>query len=123
MTNSQKILIAKLLTGHFLRKTKHKGKTCYVLYDAKINPLEKIHERTVDQIDKFIDPEIRIWKKDRHGNITLNLNSVRQLHGRSILKQFYKKRHELADTSRIYKSRNHRKKIKTEANEKVHYLF
>lgn len=123
MTSSQKILIIKLLTGHFLRKTRSKGKTCYVLYDAKVNPLEKVNERTVKLIDRTMDPSIKIWKINSQGNITLNLNMVRQLSGRYLLKRFYKKRASLTETNRIYKSRNHRKKVKATTNDKVQYLF
>lgn len=124
MTHSQKILITKLLTGHFLRATKSKGKACYVLYDAKVNPLQKINARTVDRIDRFIDPKIKIWKKSKRGNITLNLSMVRQLHGRHMIKHLYKQKDTLDTSYSIYKSRNNRKRItKKETNEKVHYLF
>lgn len=124
MTPSQKILIKKLLTGHFLRVTKSRGKKCYVLFDAKINPLVKINARTVDRIDRLIDPEIKIWKKSRYGDITLNLSMVRQLNGHHTIKRLYKQKDLLDTKESIYKSRERRKRIlKNETNEKVHYLF
>lgn len=123
MTHSQKILIIKLLTGHFLRATRSNGKKCYVLYDDKINPLQKIHAKTVDRIDRFLDSDLKLWKKDKYGSITLNLSTVRQLHGRHTIKRLYKQKRELLDNHIIYKSRNNRKKIKTTANEKANTLF
>ena len=125
MTASQKILIKKLLSGHFLRATKSKGKSCYVLYDAKVNPLEKIKARTVDTIDRLIDPEIKIWKKSKkYGNITLNLSMVRQLNGHHTIKRLYKQKDSLDLNDTIYKTRGRRKRIiKNDTNEKVHYLF
>jgi hypothetical protein len=122
MTGPQKILIIKLLTGHYLvHGKKRNGKDNYYLYDAKGNVLTSIRARTVDKIDKYIDPEIKIWKKSKHGQITLNLSMVRQLHGKHTIKKLYKQREQLMDPGFIYKSRN--KKIKTATNEKALYLF
>lgn len=121
MTPSQKILIKKLLNGYFLRKMKRRQKEWYVLYDADINPIEKVNAATVDKIDRFIAPQIKIWKRSHRGNITLNLNMVRQLHGRHTIKQLYKQKDSLAINSSIYKTRQRRKKIKHD--EKVNYLF
>jgi hypothetical protein len=123
MTNAQKILITKLLKGFFLRKSKSRKGTCYVLYDAKINPIEKINARTVERIDRFIDPEIKIWKTSFKGNITLNLSMVRRLHGKSTIKKLYKMKDELDNNLRIYKTRNNKKKLKHINDEKVNYLF
>lgn len=125
MTMSQKILIKKLLTGHFLRATKSKGKPCYVLYDAEVNPLERVKARTVDTIDRLIDPEIKIWKKSKkYGNITLNLNMIRKMNGHHTIKRLYKQKVSLDTNNSIYKTREGRKRItKNDANEKVYYLF
>jgi|GEM_PF-5183301 len=123
MTRAQKILIVKLLTGHFLRKTiDHRRKQVYVLYDAKVNPLQRLRPGTVETIDKYIDKKIRIWKRSKDGSITLNLNMVRRLHGRCTIKRMYKDRANLDNNGSIYKSRT--KKIKQSiANEKNYSLF
>lgn len=122
MTQSQKILVTKLLTGHFLRKMKRRGKEWYVLYDAKINPLEKVNTATVENIDRLMDQ--KLWKKDKKGTITLSLSVVRQLHGNCLIKRLYKQKDSLDTNFSIYKSRNSRRKlIKKETNEKVRYLF
>jgi len=122
MTASQKLLITKLLTGHFLRKMKRGKSYLYVLYDAKINPIQKINSRTVEKIDRFIDPKIKLWKKNKNGDISLNLSSVRQLHGRSTIKKLYKHREQLQANGAIYKTRK-KKAVKTKNDEKIYYLF
>lgn len=122
MTGPQKILITKLLTGHYLvHGGKRNRKDRYYLYDEKGNVLTSIRARTFDKIDRFIDPEIKIWKKTKQGIITLNLNMVRQLHGKNTIKKLYKQREQLKDPGFIYKSR--KKKIKTATNEKIYTLF
>jgi hypothetical protein len=123
MTNAQKILITKLLKGFFLRKSKSRKGICYVLYDAKINPIERINSKTVERIDRFIDPDIKIWKTSAKGNITLNLSMVRRLHGKSTLKRLYKMKDDLNSNVRIYKTRNNKKKLKNTNDEKANYLF
>ena len=122
MTPSQKILIKKLLAGHFLRKSKRGKVQLYVLYDAAVNPIQKIHWRTVEKITRFIDPEIKIWKYSKHGDMSLNLSMVRRLHGKNTIKQLYKKRNELTDSGSVYKKKVYTPKNK-EANEKVLTLF
>ena len=122
MTASQKILIKKLLTCHFLRKLTRKRRTWYVLYDAKINPVMKVRERTVDSLDKYIDPDIKIWKQNKHGDISFNLAMIRRLHGRHTMKKLYKQKHTLDAVGPLYKRKNKAIK-KNEANEKVYYLF
>ena len=121
MTPSQKILMSKLLCGHFLKKFSLRGKSWYVLYDEKISPLQKIRTGTVDKIDRFMDPDLKLWKKSKDGRISLNLSTVRQLHGRHTLNRMYKKKSEADANSPIYKRKSKtKKKI---SNEKVHTLF
>lgn len=122
MTGPQKSLIIKLLTGHYLVKGGNRGKRDgYYLYDAKGNVLTSVRARTVDKLDRFIDPEIKIWKTDKHKRITLNLSMIRRLHGKTSLKKLYKIREELKDPGFIYKSR--KKNKKPASNEKNYYLF
>lgn len=67
------------MTGHFLRKMKRRNKEWYVLYDAKINPLEKVNSKTFDSINRFFGldweavPDYYDSKiKTRPANITIS---------------------------------------------------
>ena len=122
MTVSQRRLAEKLLTGYFLRLMKRNGRTYYVLYDQKINPIMKVRRRTVKSFDRSIDPELQLWKRNIRGDISLNLATVRQLDGRSTLKRLYKKRNEINPCGNIYKNRIKKPK-KVISDEKVNYLF
>lgn len=120
MTPSQKTLIKKLLTGHFLRKMDRGKGVVYVLYDSRTNPVEKIKPKTVERIGRFLDPKLKLWKK-HGGRISLNLSTVRQLHGKNMIKQLYKQKDSIATNNSIHKTRTRRKKIKND--EKNNYLF
>jgi hypothetical protein len=102
---SQKNLIKKLLKGCFLRKDFRYKKEFYILFDEKRNPLCKVRPVTVTSLDRFIDPKIKIWKKNKRSDISLNLSMVRRLHGRNTIKAFYKKRDQLETSNNIYKQR------------------
>lgn len=117
MTRSQKILITKLLTGHFLVRSRDR----YTLYDEKVNPIIRIREKTFRAIDQFIDPKIKIWKTDKRDRITLNLSMVRRLHGKSTLKKLYKQRTQLDTSGTIYKPKQ--RTAKKIINEKACTLF
>ncbi|HTD92458.1 MAG TPA: hypothetical protein VK644_01550 [Chitinophagaceae bacterium] len=122
MTAPQKALIIKLLSGCYLKKsTLSTGAKSYRLYDGRGNVLLRLHARTVDSIDRFIDPKIKIWKHTPDGRITLNLWMVRRLHGKCLIKRMYKTREALQDPFNIYKPR--KKTSKPQSNEKVQYLF
>lgn len=121
ITKLQKKLLAKLLCGCFLRQFSRPGRTWYVLYDIAVNPLEKVSTRLVDKMDRFVQPDIKIWKKDRHGNITLNLSMVRRIDGRNPIKKMYKRRHELGNPGAIHQLRRRAKK--TDNNENSNLLF
>lgn len=125
MTRSQKLLITKLLKGHFLRRVERSRRLWYVLYDEKINPLVKIQERTVKSIDVYYDPKkkMKLWKRNKHGDISLNLSMVRRLHGGNTIKKLYKRRLELDTAGDIYLKKGRTKKLNKEQNEKVRYLF
>jgi len=122
MTPAQKILIGKLLTGHSLRRMKRRGKTWYVIYDERVNPVMKVRSATVKGLDKFIDPKLKLWRKNKLGDSVLNLSTVRQLHGRTILKTMYKNRDQITDTGRLYKQRIS-KQPKKNIDEKNYSLF
>lgn len=90
MTTMRKHIIDRLLQGCYLISWKNNnGTACYRLYDAGGNPERNIRKATVKKLDQYIDPKIKIWKSDKAGRITLNLASVRKLHGRSYIKQQY----------------------------------
>lgn len=91
MTKNRKILVEKLLSGYYLLpwKKHNSGKKCYRLYDANGTPKENINEKTIRTLDRFIT-SVNIWKTDKQGKITLNLSSVRQLHGSHSIKKLYK---------------------------------
>lgn len=110
LTKLQKRLIVKLLTGHYLYKYKRKNKAWYVLFDATRSSVEKVSERVVFSMDQYLDPKIELWKKDKHGCITLNLSMVRRIDGRHPIKKMYKRRADLENTGRIHKPRKRTKK-------------
>jgi len=110
------------VNGHFLRRQKRGKAQLYILFDAAVNPVQKIHARTVEKIDRFIDPEIKIWKKNKHGDMSLNLAQVRKLHGKNTIKQLYKKRLELNTEGAVYKKKIKQSKNQ-QVNEKAYRLF
>jgi hypothetical protein len=90
MTLNRKILIGKLLKGYYLIAWKNGYRTgCYRLYNHKGIIDCNIGARTVKGLDKYIDPKIKIWKRDKAGRMTLNLSMVRRLHGRNMIKKLY----------------------------------
>lgn len=92
MTQTRKHIIDLLLTRHYLRHSVSiTGTACYKLYDPAGSPVKRVSQATIDKLDRFIDPKIKIWKIVRPGKITLNLSSVRRLHGRSYIKKAYLK--------------------------------
>ncbi|HXR84291.1 MAG TPA: hypothetical protein VN722_08285 [Hanamia sp.] len=85
MTGHQKYLLKLLLEeGYYLLKTKNlNGVEKYKLYHGNANPVQWINQRTAKCLKEY-------FKKDKKGIITLNLNLVRQAHGKSNIKTFYK---------------------------------
>lgn len=120
ITGLQRKLIAKLLQGYFLRRFRRGDRSWYVLYDQKVNPIEKVNCRVVDKMDRFLPREIELWKRDKHGNLSLNLSMVRRIDGRNPIKKMYKRREELANNEPIHQRRT--KKTKS-TNEKGSLLF
>ena len=122
MNNAQKILVTKLLKGHFLVASISRDKKVYRLLDSKVNPIGSVSAVIVDKMDCMFS--VKIWKKDKWGRKTLNLSNVRKLHGSCTLKKMYKNREALEDFMVIKKSRNNKKIItKKDQNEKVLTLF
>jgi len=120
MTPAQKKIASLLFTGHFLRLVRRRDKSWFVLYDQKVNPILKISTRSVQGWDRYLDPKQKLWKHSPKGMLTLNLSTVRSMHGKSTLKTLYKKRNELAVTGPVYKQKTKKQKGQ---NEKVHTLF
>lgn len=91
MTETRKHIIDTILAGGYVMAWKStRGTKCYRLYDATANPLVNVRQATVKKLDRFIDPKIKIWRKDKLGRMTLNLSMIRKLHGRSYIKKAYK---------------------------------
>lgn len=86
MTTAQLNIIKGLLHKgrYLLPRMKHSGRQGYMLYEGNANPLYWYSCQTFNIIRDVI-------KKDKDGRITLNLNDVRQLHGKSTIKILYKK--------------------------------
>ncbi|HXS55772.1 MAG TPA: hypothetical protein VN726_06585, partial [Hanamia sp.] len=86
MTTNQKYLLHLLLENdHYLIKsTNHNGTDQFKLYKGNSVPVQWIRPRTAKFLNDY-------FKKDKKGVITLNLNLVRQAHGKSNIKTFYKK--------------------------------
>lgn len=89
MNNSQKIVSQTLVQGGYLRNwLSISGKHMYRLYDSSGNPILNVRRKTVKNMEWEGDC---IFKEDKRGNITFNLQSVRKLDGRKGLKRIYKK--------------------------------
>lgn len=86
MTINQKYLMKVLLEGgHYLVQLRsHNKSQKYKLYEGNSSPVCWLNSSQV----KFLKP---FFKEDKKGRITLNLNLVRQAHGKSLLKIYYKK--------------------------------
>lgn len=78
MTQLQKEIIEVLFAGGSISKVGDQ----YRLRDASVNPIKKFGFNTMFQIKKLC----RVHK----GVFVLNKTKVRQLHGKSWVKQFYK---------------------------------
>lgn len=85
--STSKVLIVMLLTeSRYLRhRINHNNEAGFMLYEGNATPLRFFHEKNVKEIKDLL-------KKDKKGKLTLNLNSIRQLDGRSAIKKLYKKK-------------------------------
>jgi hypothetical protein len=123
MTPAQKSVIKKLLIGYSL--VKHytfNRKWCYRLIDTKGTTTEYVQCRTVDKLKRYGGYKKKLFKKDSIGRLTLNLTTVRQLHGRCTIKQLYKNRQGLKDETNNKKQRAG-KKAAAVNNDAALYLF
>ena len=93
MTKKQKDLIWLLLQeNHYLVKTINaRGKEVYKIFEGRQKPVQYFSELNVKKIKDFL-------KNDSKKRMTLNLNAIRQLHGKNYIKMLYtKKRKQLQD--------------------------
>jgi hypothetical protein len=125
MTPSQTKLAKYLLKGYCL--VKHytfNRKVCYRLVNTAGVTVELLQCRTVEKLRSYTKPRQKLYKRDQFGRLTLNLKTVRQLHGRCTLKQLYKARHQLKEEKElIHKKRTVKKQQKPNGDDKAIYLF
>ena len=86
MTDLQHDLIKSLSKRNcYLRvRMSHGGRWGYMLCEGNANPVRWYSEKTTKIIYELL-------KKDKDGKMTLNLNKVRQQHGKSLVKILYNK--------------------------------
>lgn len=86
MTDWTYHLMKKLLTEdcYLAIRESRTGRSGYMLYSGNQNPEQWFSDATLKSIRNSL-------KKDKQGRFTLNLSLVRQQHGKSLLKQLYKK--------------------------------
>lgn len=93
MTATAKYVIDKLLDkGYLMPWRRHTGAKCFRLFDDKGIVICNVTVATVRRLDKYLDPDKKLWKRDRYGRMTLNLSTVRQLHGKNTIKKMYKQK-------------------------------
>lgn len=85
-------IIHYLLSGGYLRAWKQpSGRGCYRLYDPINNPVMNVSTALIKSFERNLNPGQSILKSDHAGRMTLNLKTVRGMHGRTVLKKMYKK--------------------------------
>ena len=89
MTRNEKDLIALLLQeDHYMAKAiNSKGKEVYKVFKGRQIPVQYFSIITVNKVKDFL-------KIDHKKRMTLNLNIVRQLHGKNYIKMLYNKKHK-----------------------------
>jgi len=94
MTDQQKDLIWLLLQeDHYLVKTINaRGREVYKFLSGRQIPVQYFTEINVKKIKDFL-------KSDSKKRMTLNLNAVRQLHGKNYIKMLYTKNRQLLKKS------------------------
>lgn len=70
-------------TTYLAPKKSHSGTGGYMLYQGNANPVKWFSPAQVSPLKDLL-------KKDKNKRLTLNLTLVRQLHGKSFIKQQYK---------------------------------
>jgi len=94
MTKKQKDLIWLLLQeNHYMIKTINaRGREVYKVLSGRQIPVQYFTEINVKKIKDFL-------KSDSKKRMTLNLNAVRQLHGKNYIKMLYTKNRQLLKKS------------------------
>lgn len=83
MTPIQKKVFQLLMNDHYMVVTQNiRGRKCWKVYDPEKRPVMYCHFMK--------DPLKRVLKHNKKGQITINLSLVRQEHGSSFMKTFYK---------------------------------
>ncbi len=92
MTEQQKDLIWLLMQeNHYMVKSINaRGKHVYKILEGRQIPVQYFTEANVKTLQYVL-------KTDSKKRMTLNLNSVRQLHGKNYMKILYNKKRERAD--------------------------
>ena len=87
MTDEQHDLIKRMSTGKYYLapRIRPSGRWGYMLYSGNANPEKWYSSKTAKIV-------LGVLKKDKSGRLTLNLNLVRQQHGKTLLKKFYKQK-------------------------------
>ena len=67
-----------------------KGKEVYKILEGRQKPVQYFSEISVKKIKDFL-------KSDSKKRMTLNLNAIRQLHGKNYIKMLYIKKRQLQD--------------------------
>lgn len=84
MNATTKRMVCDLLTGNrMITSLNIKGKMIYKMFTTDMKPLYYVHYRSFKVVQDLM-------KKDKNNWLTLNLSLVRQLHGKSWIKQQYK---------------------------------
>lgn len=94
MTDVRKYLVRQLMNGGYVLAWKRpSGIKSYRLYDQKGNPIRNLRAATVDKLNNHIKLN-HLFKKDKIGRMTFNLNTVRSMHGKSVINNFYKSKNK-----------------------------
>lgn len=90
MRTDKKSIIKKLLNGmYLLKRNNHKDVPGYKLYSGNMVPELFVTERLIRTLEKT--SPYSLFKKDSKERLTLNLSSIRRLHGNHWIKKAYKK--------------------------------
>lgn len=74
---------------YLIKRKNHDDKPGYKMYSGNMVPEIFIPEKIIDSLDR--SSEFPLFKRDRKQIITLNLTSIRRLHGNHWIRKLYKK--------------------------------
>ena len=93
MRTDKKAIIKKLLNGmYLLKRNNHKDVPGYKLYSGNMVPELFVSEKFIRSLEQT--SPYQLFKKDPKERLTLNLSSIRRLHGNHWIKKAYKKHME-----------------------------